>query len=54
MNGIQDIIKFKIMNGFVLEDNDNIIISTDGKIKNEKFEMWGHLRNNKLKQQRNK
>lgn len=49
MNGIQDIIKFKIMNGFQLEDNDNIIISTDGKIKDVNFEMWGHLRTNKDK-----
>jgi hypothetical protein len=46
-NGIQDIIKFKFLNGFQLQDDNNIIIGTENRLKDETFEMWGHLRENK-------
>jgi len=49
LHGIQDIIKFNIMNGSIVYDIDEIIISTGGEIKDTKFEMWGHLKNNKTK-----
>jgi len=44
LNGIKDIIKFKIMNNHNIKDIDNIIINEEGEIKDKTFEKWGHLR----------
>lgn len=44
LNGIQDIIKFKIMNNYNIKDIDNIIINEQGEIKDKTFTKWGHLR----------
>jgi hypothetical protein len=48
LNGIQDVIKFRVASQINIKDDDNIILDEEGNIKDKNTPTWGHLINKEI------